>query len=390
MNFNLRDIQNIFLYIYIFSINFQEVKIFNIESLSIPKISAFFYFLSILPNINYFLKIHKNNKSIFAIILFYTILIISNILNVTISSYSVFDTSMFINIIAFWIINNHFGINQHISEKAILSFSIGSILLSIFYLFNIGVTVSEDSRISLFGDNENFIGVKMSISIILILFIVFQNNLNLNKLRFILLVPIPIMFKLLIETGSRVSIISLLLMVILSIYYLKFKNYYIKIILLFFVLVIIFIAFQFVLQNQLLLLRLYSSIENNDIGGREVIFLEIWDKVKYYPILGIGQTGYNVYFGSGSPHNVFLEIFSYTGILGLVLYLYFLYTIFFISRTILIRKNKILPFLLMIPISGLLLSGQLLTLKLGWIVFSYVVFHNQFLNEIKYQCTEIK
>ncbi len=388
MKFNLRDIQNIFLYFYIFSINFQEAKIFNLESLSIPKISAIFYFLSIFPNVNYFLKIHKNNKSIFAIISFYAILIISNILNITTSSYSIFDTSMLINIIAFWIITNHFGIDKYISEKAMLSFSLGSILLSVFYLFNIGITISEDSRISLFGDNENFVGVKMSISIILILFIVLQNNLKINKLRFLLLVPIPIMFKLLIETGSRVSIISLLFMIILAIYYLKFNNYLVKIILLIFVVISIFIAFQFVLQNQLLLVRLYSSVENNDIGGREVIFLEIWNKVKYYPIFGIGQTGYSENFGSGSPHNVFLEIFSYTGIVGLFLYLYFLYTIFFISRMILIKTNKIVPFLLMIPISGLLLSGQLLTLKLGWVIFSYIVFHNQFLNNIKREYAE--
>jgi O-antigen ligase len=274
---------------------------------------------------------------------------------------------------------------NYISDKAILSFSIGSIFLASFYLFNIGVTISEDNRISLFGDNENFVGVKMSISIILILFIVFQNNLKLNKLRFILLIPIPIMFKLLIETGSRVSIISLLLMVLLSIYYIKINKLYIKLTLLIFVFILTFIAFQFILQNQLLLLRLFSSLENKDIGGRDVIFLEIWNQVRYYPILGIGQTGYYEFFGTGSPHNVLLEVFSYTGIIGLILYLYFLYDIYIISRRVLITKNIILPFLLIIPITGLLLSGQLLTLKLCWIIFAYIVYNEKYLVSTKPQ-----
>ena len=385
MKFNLRLIQNIFLYIYIFSINFQEVKIFNIESLSIPKISAFFYFLSILPNINSFLTIKSNNRNIVVIIFFYITLTISNILNISSSSFSIFDTSLFINIFAFWVIVNHFDMVNYISDKAILSFSIGSIFLASFYLFNIGVTISEDNRISLFGDNENFVGVKMSISIILILFIVFQNNLKLNKLRFILLIPIPIMFKLLIETGSRVSIISLLLMVLLSIYYIKINKLYIKLTLLIFVFILTFIAFQFILQNQLLLLRLFSSLENKDIGGRDVIFLEIWNQVRYYPILGIGQTGYYEFFGTGSPHNVLLEVFSYTGIIGLILYLYFLYDIYIISRRVLITKNIILPFLLIIPITGLLLSGQLLTLKLCWIIFAYIVYNEKYLVSTKPQ-----
>ena len=379
MKFNLRNIQNFFLYVYFFSINFQEVKILSLESLSIPKLSALIYFFSILPDVNFFFKFNKNNKSLISILLFYTILCLSNILNLSVNSYAIIDVSMMINIVMFWAIINHFTINEYIAEKAILSFSFGAILLNFFYLLNIGVTISEDNRISLFGDNENFIGIKMSISIVLIFFIIFRNNLKFNKLRFLLLLPIPIMIKLLIETGSRVSLLSFLLMLILGIYHINFKNQIIKIGLFVLIFFSLFIAFQFVLDNQVLLLRLYSSFENNDIGGREVIYLEIWDLVKHYPILGIGQTGYNEVFGLASPHNVLLEIFSYTGIVGLLLYLYFLYSIFLISKKNLLKLNNIIPLLLMIPIAGLLLSGQLLSLKLGWIIFAYIVFHNQYL-----------
>lgn len=61
----------------------------------------------------------------------------------------------------------------------------------------------------MFGDNQNIIGLRMTISITILAFSVLQNTLQLNKFRYLLLTPIPVMLELLAVTASRVALISL-------------------------------------------------------------------------------------------------------------------------------------------------------------------------------------
>ena len=121
------------------------------------------------------------------------------------------------------------------------------------------------------------------------LFLVVQNNLGLNWLRYLLLIPIPIMLKLLIETGSRVSLISFVLMIIVGFYYVKKSGFFIKFFLFLALTAVAFFIYNFIFENQLILLRLISSIDDKDLAGRDLIFSEIWDVVKHNFIFGIGQ-----------------------------------------------------------------------------------------------------
>jgi O-antigen ligase len=376
----IKKLQDLLLYAYFFSINFQEFKLFNLGFLSIPKIIAFLYFLFLLPNINFFLKPQKINYILFPIFSYFLFLFCINILNINIKSLAIFDFTLFINIILFWLSTIHFSRDVTIANKAIFSLAIGSVFLAFFYFLGIGVESDEQGRISIFGDNANFVGIKMSISIILILFIVIQNSLHFNWVRYLLFLPIPIMLKLLIETGSRVSLISFILMILVGFYFVKKNGIFIKVFLFLILSGLIFYIYKFVLENQILLLRLSSSIEDKDLGGREVIYTEISEVVKNNFLIGIGQTGYFTKFGDASPHNVLLEILCYSGIFGLTMYLLFLLNIL---RTALKAKSvekNILPLILLIPLLGLILSGQILTLKLGWVIFSYISSRIYFLN----------
>jgi O-antigen ligase len=74
-----------------------------------------------------------------------------------------------------------------------------------------------------------------------------------------------------------------------------------------------------------------------------------------------------------SPHNVILEVLSYTGITGLFFYVLFLYRIFKISLKKYKKDGSLLQLLLLIPILGLLLSGQLLAVKIGYVIFAFCV-----------------
>ncbi len=376
----IKKCQDFLLCSYFFSINFQEYKLFNLGFLSIPKIIALFYLLFLLPSLNYFLKPQKINYTVLPIFILFSFLFFINILNITPKSLGIFDFTLFINIILFWCFAIHFSKDNFISNKAMLSLALGSVFLALFYFMGIGIDSDEQGRISVFGDNANFVGIKMAISIILILFIVIQNSLNFNWVRFSLFLPIPIMLKLLIETGSRVSLISFILMTLVGFYFVKKNGISIKIILLLIFGTLIFYIYNFVIENQFLLLRLSSSIEDKDLAGRDVIYAEIWEVVKNNLFFGIGQTGYFAKFGDGSPHNVLLEILCYSGIFGLVLYLMFLLNLL---RTALMSKKiekNILPLILLIPLLGLIFSGQILTLKLGWVIFSYIASRIYFLN----------
>ncbi len=90
----------------------------------------------------------------------------------------------------------------------------------------------------------------------------------------------------------------------------------------------------------------------------------------------MGQTGYIEYtnFNFGmykSPHNVILEVLAYTGIIGLFFYLLFVFTAFFQSFPIFIKTKNIVPLVFLLPVLGLLVSGQILVVKLCWFILAY-------------------
>lgn len=378
----LKRIQDFLLCSYFFSINFQELQLFNLGFLSIAKIIAFLYLLFIIPSLNNILRSNKIFSLLIPIVSYFVYLFLINIININENSFAIFDLTLFINIILFWISAAHFSRDFSVANKAILCLTLGSVLLACFYYLGIGTELDEMGRVSMFGDNSNFVGIKMAIAINTILFLVIQNSLHFNWLRYLLLLPIPVMLKLLIDTGSRVSFVSLILMILLGFYFVKKNGILIKILLLFILSGLILYMYNFLIENEFLLLRLFSSIEDKDLAGRDVIYDELLQVVKNNFVFGIGQTGYFKNFGIGSPHNVLLEILCYSGIIGLSTYLLFLYNILATALKSISIEGDILPLILLVPLLGLILSGQILTLKLGWCIFSYIASRIYFFNTV--------
>lgn len=373
----MRVLQKVTLLIFFFSINFEVWDTFSIGFLSISKLIGIIYLLVILPNLSQFLKIGEFKPFIIPIWLFFGFLTIVSIININSVSTNFFNFSIFQTIILFWILINHERREPKILEKGLISFGIGSILLALLYMFNIGVEY-EDGRVSLFGDNANTVGIRMCISVFVLSFTVLQNRINLSKLRYFLLLPIPIMLKLMAETGSRVAFLSFFLMFIVAIALTKTKKRKYKIAIYIAGFLVLLSAFSYIIQSQILMTRLLQTKETGNVAGRDVIWESILPLIKKNPIIGVGETGYrlftqNIFGGEMSPHNVILEILCYCGTIGLLLYM-----IFFIrlcKRGYLSFKTYrfLLPILLIFPITGLLLSGQLLYSKIAWIIFAYIV-----------------
>jgi hypothetical protein len=120
-----------------------------------------------------------------------------------------------------------------------------------------------------------------------------------------------------------------------------------------------------------------ETIQERNLSGRDIIWRQIIPLIKSNAIFGVGSVGYNSYaqnvFGYiRSPHNVILELLCYTGIVGLALYSRFLLLICKKSLQIYRIKNLLLPILLLVPISGMLATSQILGVKMGWIIFAYI------------------
>ena len=116
---------------------------------------------------------------------------------------------------------------------------------------------------------------------------------------------------------------------------------------------------------------------DRDLSGRDIIWQNIMPLIKDNLVFGVGNVGYSEFSQStfglfNSPHNVFLEILCYTGIIGLSIYLVFLFRIFSKCYQLYKTENNLLPLILLIPVLGIIASSQILDVKTGWIIFAFI------------------
>lgn len=206
---------------------------------------------------------------------------------------------------------------------------------------------------------------------------VIQNPLNAGKSRYFLLLPIPIMLQLLVFTASRVSMLALVLAILAGISLLGTLKLSSKILMIMSGLLVFGIAWIYMLQSDVMGMRFLLILQERDLSGRDIIWQNIIPLIKENPVFGVGTTGYtdfsqNTFGLYNSPHNVFLEILCYTGIVGLGIYLIFLYRIAVKSFKVFKHQRILLPLILMIPIMGMIGTSQILGVKTGWILFAYI------------------
>jgi O-antigen ligase len=378
MTFTSR-IQRFALYLFLFSINFEVWDPFNtLGYFSISKLTGFIYLLAMIPRIIFFNTNKEFKKILRPLWLFYGLLTLVSILNINSYFSNFFDFTLFQNIILFWILINHEQKDPQVLEKGMLSFAFGSIVLALLFNAKIGIEYNSVGRVSIFGDNQNNTGIRTSISMVILILSVVQNRLQISNKRYLLLLPIPLMLKLIFESGSRVSIIAFLLAFMTGVFLFKTKRPLGKIMVLVCGLIALLCIWQFLVQDEVIRLRLIQSIKEGDISERDVIWKNLLPLIKSNPIIGVGKTGYSYFSQSTfssveSPHNVILELLCYTGIIGLIIFLIFLYRIFLISFQNFKTSGLLLPLLLFYPIMGMIVSSHILEVKIGWVIFAYIV-----------------
>lgn len=374
----LNKLQIYTLYFFFFSINFEMLRpIVDNESFSASKVTGILYFLMVIPQYKLFFKTENIKRFLIPLFLYIGLETFMNLINLNAVSNEIIHTSLLLNIIFFWFMINHERKEHLVLEKGMLSFAFGAIALSLFYVIGIGVNY-EAGRLAMFGDDQNIIGFRTSIGIIVLVLTVLQNRLKLGWSRYLFLIPIPLMLKLISETGSRGAMLTFMTACLVGIIMFKTTSVWKKTAIMITGFLFLIIVGLVLLESETMVNRLKKTNETGDTAGRTEIWQNIIQIIKDHPVFGIGRSGYTyessmIYGEEVSPHNVILELLCYTGIVGLLIYLYFLYQIGISSYNFYQKTAFLLPLLLMVPIFGIIMSIQILTKKLGWIVYAYIV-----------------
>lgn len=373
----LKQVQIFALYLFLFSINFEVWDPLSTDgNFSVSKLTGLVYLATITPHLKKFIRTDIVDYIMWPIWLFFSILTLVSLININSMSYYFFDFSIFQNMFLLLFMLNHARKEPLVLEKGMLSFAFGSISLALLFYVGIGIEY-EAGRVTLFGDNANIIGIRMCIAMTVLILAIVQNRLKLRKLRYLFFLPMPLMLQFMFQTGSRVATIAFGLMFMVGLVLFKTKNIWRKIALFAVGSMVFVYGLNVMMQSETLVHRFLKTSGEGDLAGREVIWQKLFTIIQENPIFGVGKTGYDYYsqtnFGQfTSPHNVFLEVLCYTGIVGLGIYLFFLYRIFNCGYQSFKTERLLLPLLLIVVVLGLLVSGQILNVKIGWIIFAYI------------------
>ena len=271
--------------------------------------------------------------------------------------------------------------------------AIGSITVCVLMFLGIGLTeMPEDSlglinRKGFFNAGLNEIALKLSTGLVIIISILYENTLKLKKwTRILLAMTVPLLIITILGTASRTAF---LILPICGLAWYGFKlmasnnKFYSLIFGLFFIIIffspLIYLGLQ-VEEFQLLASRLedIGGAGDNSETGRFSLWIGFFSLIFENLIFGNGYSGFDLisfqYFGfAESPHNVFLEVMLYTGLIGFFLYILFLSRIFLASYKLFKLKKRILPTII-IPIAlAFIVILQGLNEKVCWIILAYII-----------------
>ena len=242
----LLKIKRFSLFLFILSLPFEYWDPFGIASFfSVTKMAGFGYAVSA-----FLIGKDSFDSSIFKyvriLLYLYVLMLVLNMLNyVGINKVSVFNFTLFQNILLYWLIASDIK-KQNIQVNSILLYFIVSIVfMSILLLFGIGIGQEFEenvTRITFFGNNPNTVGVLAGLAIAFSLYFILNPSKTFQKKGLLVLIVIPSFVNLIILSGSRGALISTVI-VVLFMFIMK-KSTFIK--------KIIFIGLLVVISNYLI------------------------------------------------------------------------------------------------------------------------------------------
>jgi len=383
---NILNIQNIALYIYFFSIIFESFDLFGLGSISF--FSGIFYVSVIAPSIVNLININKNIYFLWPIVVFTIYLSLVSLVNINSFSSRIVDFQMILNLCIFFIIINHVKKDHKVIEKAFCAFFYSAFIGSVMLILGIGTEISDEGlrpgRLMFYGSGPNELGIKLASALAIGSVFIFQNKFRYSQIhKIFLLLCLPIIFYAILQTGSRTAIsvpfLALFVWFFARILASRYKILAIISGLLILTVVAIPLVF-FAMQSEVLVDR-FSNTGAADFGdqnGRFFLWLGFFSLIQENLIFGNGLSGFEKicqdFFGFvESPHNVILEVILYTGLIGLFLYIIFLYRCFYTAYKLYKNNKELLPILLIPSVLAYITFLQALSEKIVWLILAYII-----------------
>lgn len=276
-------------------------------------------------------------------------------------------------IIVFGFLSCVFYANPRFCLCSTLVFSISCSLIAILYGLGSFSSLMDviNGRLIIFGENPNSISTRMSISFIIIFYHVLVNPLKLKAYRYLLLLALPSLFYMVVDTASKGSFLILIIGMIVVLFssHIKRKILIGSMLIVFSIGLPIFISY---LESTSLFAR-YTDQELTT--GRSTIWKVVIDIFMDHP-LGVGEAGFFYEmadrFTYKDAHNLFLYILACGGVFAFVLFLIFLQKLF--KNAIVTAKNGdwfsliLLLFMMLIAFK----TGGVLTYLIMWYFFAVV------------------
>lgn len=278
-------------------------------------------------------------------------------------------------IIIFWLFSNVFADNTKTAVICMVLFSISCGLISLGYVFGLFSNEVEilNGRLRFFGENPNSVSSRMAISFIIIYYLALFNPLKLSKIRYLTLLFLPFLTLFIIDTGSRGSLLILILSILFLALVSKIKWIYKFLLVLISIGVTVFM-YIIVIKDSAIMERFLNeglTDSRDDLWGNAFsIFLN-------NPILGVGEEGYKIEAWKISnrvldTHNLFLYFLVTGGFIAFILFMLFLLRL--IKKAVIqLRNQNTLPFLILFFFIFLMSkTGGIITYLVMWFFLAYI------------------
>lgn len=382
MNKLFNKLNDIFLLVFVFALNFEYWDPVGLKGVfSIAKMSGILYILSWLPLFK-LLNFSKVQKFLIPLVLYMLIEFFSSLFYMEYAStvgeaINLKLLQMFFLLI---LISNHILRRPEILMRIFDSFILSVLLMALLsYLgFGVGLDYQEGvSRLSLFGENPNMIGMKATFAFLIVIYRIISLDGKTSTKALYCVVLIPLIY-LLISTASRGALVSVFLGLFVLIFFQKSK---VTSKILFAFLGVLFSVglFNYVLStNEKFKKRIEATIEEGDTGRNE-LWDAAFDIIEDHIFIGVGKAGALPIMGKYSgramdTHNVFLYVLVTSGIVGFTFFITYIFRLIFALYKKFKQDNNILYLVLfVILVFNMSKAGGFINKTFLWFFFAILI-----------------
>ncbi len=267
----------------------------------------------------------------------------------------------------------YFSNNPEKIKVSLIIYSISCVvvLVVVYFFSNSGIVEISKGRMSIFGENANSTSSRMLIAALFFLYDLINNRRN-NIIKVLELLSLLLLLLFIIQSGSRGSLISVMVGIVIMIAFSDIKTTR-KTILIIVGLVVVAIAIPWLIHNENI--SIFERLQELEEGNvRSTLMLNAIDIYKDYPFFGAGSNGYQVekmnrYYSSLDSHCILTSIMAIGGTFALFFFICLWIIIF--KKTLQIRKTNIFPIIVFLCITLIALkTGGVITFVFMWYCYA--------------------